>query len=106
MASGAASTSGASQPATSASPIGGSSQAPSDAPLVEDAQERRRALDGKLYTMEEFREFYQTPYGTKLLGNWRWYWNQAVREAAAPVASPAEPAAARAASTAEPVAAE
>ena len=57
MASGAAPTRGASQPATSASPIGGSSQAPSDAPLVEDAQERRRALDGKLYTMEEFREF-------------------------------------------------
>ena len=106
MASGAASTSGASQPATSASPIGGTSQAPSDAPLVEDAQERRRALDGKLYTMEEFREYYQTPYRTKRLGNWWRFWDQAVREAAAHVTSRAEPAAASATSTAEPAAAD
>ena len=89
-----------------ASPSPGASHAPSGALLVDDVQERRRALNGELYTREEFRLFYQTPYGTKLLGSWRRYWDQAVREAAAPVASPAEPAAAPAASTAEPVAAE
>ena len=54
MASGAASTRGASQLATGASPTGGASQAPSGAPLVEHAQERRQALDGEWYTMEEF----------------------------------------------------
>ena len=87
MASGAASTRGASQPATGASATGGSSQAPSGAPLVEDAQERRRALDGELYTMEEFRQFYETPYGTRLLGSWRRYWDQAVWEAVPPGAA-------------------
>ena len=54
MASGAASTRGASQLATGASPTGGASQAPRGAPLVEHAQERRQALDGEWYTMEEF----------------------------------------------------
>ena len=42
MASGAASTRGASQLATGASPTGGASQAPRGAPLVEHAQEPRR----------------------------------------------------------------
>ena len=54
MASGAASIRGASQPATGASMTRGASQAPSGAPLVEHAQERRKALDGEWYTMEEF----------------------------------------------------
>ena len=33
------------------------------APLVEHAEERRRALDGECYTMKEFRQFYQKPHG-------------------------------------------
>ena len=82
MASGAASTCGASQPATDASPTGGTSQAPSGAPLVEHAQERRQALDGECYTKEEFRQFYQKPYGS--FSAWRRYWDRAVREAVAP----------------------
>ena len=61
MAFGAASTCGASQPATGASATGGSSQASSGAPLVEHAQERRQADDGRWYTEEEFKKFYQKP---------------------------------------------
>ena len=96
-----ASTSSASQPAMSASPIGGSSEAPIDAHRVEDGQERRQAKDGKWYTEKEFRAYYQTPYRTKWLGNWWSLWDRAVREAAAHVTSRAEPAAASATSTAE-----
>ena len=92
MASGAASTS--------------STQAPSDAHQVEDVQERRQAQNGKWYTKEEFRQYYQTPYRTKRLGNWWRIWDQAVREAAAHVTSRAESAAASATSTAEPAAAD
>ena len=47
MASGAASTCGASQLATSASATGGSFQAPSGARLVELGQERQQAHDGR-----------------------------------------------------------
>ena len=79
MASGAAPICGASQPAISASANGGFSQAPSGASQVEHAQELRRALNGNLYTMAEFREFYQQ--------EWWWYWEQAVREAASPGAA-------------------
>ena len=78
MASGAASTCGASQLVTSASPTGGSFQAPSDAPRVEHAQERRQALNGECYTMEEFREYYENLDGG--CSDWTWYWNQAVLE--------------------------
>ena len=106
MASGAASTSSASQPATSPSPMSGSPQAPSDAPRVADVQERRQAFDGGWYTEEEFREYYETPYGTKWVGNWRRFWDQAVREADASMAPRVEPAAVSAASTAEPAGSE
>ena len=85
MASGAASTSGAFQPATSASATGGSSQAPSGASLVEHAQERRQADDGRWYTKEEFMEYYLDPYGS--FSAWRRYWDRAVREAVAPGAA-------------------
>ena len=78
MASGAAS-GGASQPATAASATGGYSEAPSAAPLAEVAEERRRALDGELYTMEEFRHSYQKPYGS--FSTWRRYGDRAVQEA-------------------------
>ena len=81
MASGAASTRGASQPATGASPTGGASQAPSGAPLVEHAQERRQALDGEWYTMEEFRQYYQS------FSAWRWHWDRAVLKVVPPGAS-------------------
>ena len=70
MASGAAS-GGASQPATAASATGGYSEAPSAAPLAEVAEERRRALDGELYTREQFMQFmaYNTfTSGTMLSG--------------------------------------
>ena len=59
MVSRVASTSGAFQPAMSVSPIGGSSQTPSNSPVVEGVQERRRALDGELCSMAEFWHFYQ-----------------------------------------------
>ena len=85
MASGAASTCGASQLVTSASPTGGSFQAPSDAPRVEHAQELRRALNGEWYTREEFREYYQQWDGR--CSAWWWYWDRAVWEAAAPGAA-------------------
>ena len=61
------------------------SQPATDAPLVEDEQERRQALDGQWYTMEEFRQFYQKPYGS--FSAWRRYWDQAVREAVPPGAA-------------------
>ena len=92
-----------------ASPSPGAPQAPSGAPLVEHAQERRQALDGEWYTMEEFKKFYQKPYGT--LSAWRRCWDQAEREVVLPGASQpglshaAAPAAAPAAPAAEPVAA-
>ena len=49
---------GVSQLAMDASPTGVASQAPSGAALVEHAQERRQALDGEWYTMEEFMQYY------------------------------------------------
>ena len=64
---------GASQPATDA------------APRVEHAQERRQALDGEWYTMEQFRQCYQEPYGS--FSAWRRYWDRAVREAVPPGAA-------------------
>ena len=73
---GAASVRGASQPATDASPTGGTSQPSSGAPLVEHEQERPLALNGEWYTREEFRQFHQQSYGR--------YWDQAVREAVPP----------------------
>ncbi|MDA8583146.1 hypothetical protein N9L68_02910 [bacterium] len=79
MADGAASTRGASQPATGASPIGGASREPSSAPLEEHAQERRRALDGERYTMEESMHIYQNPYGS--FSAWRSDWDRVVRGA-------------------------
>ena len=86
MASVAASTCGASKLATGASPISSpASQVPSGAPLVEHAQERRQALDGEWYTMEEFKKFYQKPYGS--FSAWRRYWDQAERGAVLPGAS-------------------
>ena len=63
------------------------------APLVEHAEERRRALDGEWYTLEGLQQFH--------VSAWRTYWDQA----AAPAAPAAEPAAASAASAADPVAA-
>ena len=47
------------------------SGAASGAPLVEHAQERRQALDGEWYTMEEFMQFYEKPYGS--FSAWRRY---------------------------------
>ena len=68
-----------------ASPSPGASQAPGSAPLVEHAQERRQADDGRWYTEEEFMEYYQKPYGSS--SAWRRYWDRAVREAVAPGAA-------------------
>ena len=53
MASAAASSRGASQPASGASPTRGASPPPSGAPVVELAQERRRELDSEWYTVEQ-----------------------------------------------------
>ena len=60
--SGGARNRGASQPATDASPTPGASQPPSGAPHLEPAQELRQALDGKWYTMEDLRKYYQKPH--------------------------------------------
>ena len=62
MASGAASNRGASQPAIGDSPTSVASEAPSGAPVVEPPQERRQALDGGWYTMEEFMKYYHRPH--------------------------------------------
>ena len=81
MASGvASSTRRSSLPATVTSSTRGASQPPSDAPLVEHAQERRQTLGGEFYTLEEFIQHYGV--GKALV-----YWNRAVREAAPPGAS-------------------
>ena len=68
-----------------ASWIPGASQAPGSALVVEHAQERRRANDGKWYTEEEFRKFYWKPHGR--FSVWGWYWKRAAREAVLPCAS-------------------
>ena len=57
------------------------SQPATDAPLVEDEQERRQALDGQWYTMEEFRQYYRS------FSAWRWYWDRAVLKVVPPGAS-------------------
>ena len=72
---------------------GAASRAPSGASLAEHAQERRQALDGEWYTMEEFMQYYEEPY----------YWDQAVREARRSAAEPAAALAAPGASQPGPV---
>ena len=73
---------GASQPATDASPTLGASQTPSDAPVVEPAQEFRQALDGEWYTVEDFMQY----YGSSIHAGW-YYWTRAVRKAVLPAAA-------------------
>ena len=75
-----------------------SSSASSIMEVVEDplGRERRQNVDDEWNTVEEFKQLCRTRWeaggGTDMLGSWRRYWEQAVQEAVAAVASPVEPA--------------
>ena len=78
--------------------------------VVEDplGRERGQNVDDEWNPAEEFKQLCRTRWetcgGTHTLGSWRRYWEQAVQEAAAAVASPVEPAVVPGTSPAEAIA--